>query len=89
MPGFCHNVVLMPEDIDGVWVASTVAALFPFWGLLGAHKIGDPPLTERFVALVYRRAGGYGLAGLPLLTIGVGYVYISLINEARAAWRRA
>ena len=78
--------------LDGVWVASTLAALFPFWGLLGAHRVstGTPPipLTERFVAWLYRRAGGYGLAGLPVITTVTGYFYISAINEATAHARR-
>ena len=78
--------------LDGVWVASTLAALFPFWGLLGAHRVstGTPPipLTERFVAWLYRRAGGYGLAGLPVITTVTGYFYISAINEATTRARR-
>lgn len=71
--------------MDAIWVVSTCAALFPFWGLLAANKIetGTPKtrLTEQFVSFVYRRAGGYGLLGLPVLSMVVGTAYVSGINE--------
>ena len=63
--------------VDALWCASIAALLAPFTSLLVAHrtKTGTPPtpLTEQLVAAIYRRAGGYGLAALPLLTITTGY----------------
>jgi hypothetical protein len=71
-------------QIDALWCASIAALLAPFTSLLVAHrtKTGNPPtpLTEQLVAAIYRRAGGYGLAALPFLTITTGYVYVSSLD---------
>ena len=70
--------------VDALWCASIAALLAPFTSLLVAHrtKTGNPPtpLTEQLVAAIYRRAGGYGLAALPFLTITTGYVYVSSLD---------
>ena len=74
----------MPS-VDALWCASIAALLAPFTSLLVAHrtKTGNPPtpLTEQLVAAIYRRAGGYGLAALPFLTITTGYVYVSSLDS--------
>ena len=80
--------------VDALWCASIAALLAPFTSLLVAHrtKTGNPPtpLTEQLVAAIYRRAGGYGLAALPFLTITTGYVYVSSLDaffkRARQQW---
>jgi hypothetical protein len=80
--------------IDALWCASIAALLAPFTSLLVAHrtKTGTPPtpLTEQLLAAIHRRAGAYGLAALPLLTVTTGYVYVSSLDaffkRARARW---
>ena len=75
--------------IDGIWCASIAALLAPFTTLLVAHRIGNPPLTERLLAAIYRRAGGRGLAAIPFLCCITGYGYVSAIDLAvKSAWRR-
>mmetsp|Transcript_30292 Transcript_30292/g.93729 ORF Transcript_30292/g.93729 Transcript_30292/m.93729 type:complete len:84 (-) Transcript_30292:253-504(-) len=78
--------------VDTLWCASIAALLAPFTSLLVAHRTytGRPPtrLTERLVATIYRRAGGYGIAAIPLFTCTTGYVYVSSLDALFKRLRR-
>ena len=69
------------QEHDAIWAASQVAALFPAWGLVLAHRIGNPPLTYRFVDTVFHQLGPKAFICAPVVTTVVGFGYLHAVAE--------